>query len=119
MLPPARRSPSRILLNRFLLALAFLSATVLVVWIGRDGYTDNADGTVTMTTRFNYPGEGIDLDETAVMPIELAQQLIGIGEAVVGPMATAALGEVDTSRAFVVPTGPPADVPPPPEAPGA
>src|SRR6478609_909533 len=54
MLPPPRRSPSRILLTRLFLALSFLTATVLIVYIGRDGYTDNADGTVSFLDAVYY-----------------------------------------------------------------
>lgn len=55
MLPPPRRRPLDILLTRFLIAFGCLAATVLIVYIGRDGYTDhNADGTVGFLDAIYY-----------------------------------------------------------------
>src|SRR6478609_2209461 len=79
MLPPPRRSPSRILLTRLFLALSFLTATVLIVYIGRDGYTDNADGTVSFLDAVYYAT--VSLSTTGygdIVPATASARLVNI-----------------------------------------
>ncbi|MGK4582064.1 potassium channel family protein [Kitasatospora sp. HPMI-4] len=53
---PGRRyvPPMRHIARRLLLALAVLVATTLIVWLGRDGYHDNAGGTVGLLAAAYY-----------------------------------------------------------------
>jgi voltage-gated potassium channel len=53
-LPAMERSPVWELTRRLLLAFALLSFTVLVVWLDRDGYSDNADGEVDLVDAIYY-----------------------------------------------------------------
>jgi voltage-gated potassium channel len=53
-LPEADRSPWWQLARRLLLAIGILAFTVLIVWLDRDGYTDNADGDVTLLDAIYY-----------------------------------------------------------------
>lgn len=46
--------PIRQVLKRLIMALVVLVATAMVVWADRDGYHDNADGTVDLLDAFYY-----------------------------------------------------------------
>ncbi len=52
--PVIRRSPWFILARRILMALGVLVATVLLVYVDRDGYTDGLDGEVSLTDAIYY-----------------------------------------------------------------
>jgi voltage-gated potassium channel len=54
VLPRSAVGPVRAVTQRVLLALAALVAVSLVVYADRDGYTDSADGTVTLLDAFYY-----------------------------------------------------------------
>jgi voltage-gated potassium channel len=53
-LPERQRSPWWELSRRVLAALGILVGTVLLVWFDRDGYNDNADGSVSFTDAIYY-----------------------------------------------------------------
>lgn len=53
-IPEVQNSPWLSLTRRVLFAIGLLCTAAIVVYIGRDGYTDNADGTVTLLDAFYY-----------------------------------------------------------------
>lgn len=53
-LPRRRRAPLRQVSGRILTALCVLAIAILVVYLGRDGYTDNADGKVGLLDAAYY-----------------------------------------------------------------
>jgi voltage-gated potassium channel len=54
MLPPPRRRPAQILLGRFLVAIGLLAAAILIVYLGREGYRDSADDSVSFLDAAYY-----------------------------------------------------------------
>ena len=53
-LPHREVTPLRAVLLRVAIALGVLGATVALVWVERDGYTDNADGSVSLLDALYY-----------------------------------------------------------------
>ncbi|MBA3488351.1 MAG: two pore domain potassium channel family protein, partial [Longispora sp.] len=53
-LPAPEVSPLRKITTRFLMAFALLGVTATIVILGRNGYKDNADSTVSVLDAFYY-----------------------------------------------------------------
>jgi len=53
-LPASRRSPLFELARRMLIALGLMTTMVLIVYFGRDGYTDTKDGALSFTDAIYY-----------------------------------------------------------------
>jgi voltage-gated potassium channel len=53
-LPGSGISPSAAVLRRLGIALTILLVTVAVTWLGREGYSDNADGELSLLDAFYY-----------------------------------------------------------------
>ena len=54
VLPAPVVGPVRAVLQRVVIALTVLTAVALLVWVDRDGYTDNSDGAVDLLDAFYY-----------------------------------------------------------------
>jgi voltage-gated potassium channel len=54
VLPAPVVGPVRAVLQRVVIALSVLTAVAVLVWLDRDGYTDNSDGAVDLLDAFYY-----------------------------------------------------------------
>lgn len=71
-IPMAQSGPLRQIGTRLLVAIGLICAMVIVVYLGRDGYSDTVDGTVSMLDAFYYATVSLTTtgygDITAVTP---------------------------------------------------
>ncbi len=89
-LPSSRRSPGQILWRRFFIALALLIATTLVVYLGRAGYHDSYDGSVSLLDSLYYAT--VSLSTTGygdIVPVTDFARLVNI--AIITPLRVAFL----------------------------
>ena len=66
---------------------------------------DNGDGTVTLTSHLHVPPDE-PMEETAVMPRAVLDELMSAGMRIVTPSLIEAAESVDTSRVLHVPDNP-------------
>jgi voltage-gated potassium channel len=79
VLPAPVVGPVRAVVQRVVIALAVLTAVALIVWVDRDGYTDNSDSAVDLLDAFYYAT--VSLSTTGygdITPVSDAARLVNI-----------------------------------------